>query len=302
MNHCYPASQGGWQKYTDNPVLGGPDIGTCFDVQVLEQPDGYIMYFSWRPHQSLAVATSPDGIHWSAPQIILSPRPESGWEDDINRGYVVRLDGEYHLWYAGQSRGYSRIGYARSSDGLHFERVQSAPVMIPQLPWEKESVYNPCVHFDAETGLFRMWYAGGETYEPNALGYAESTDGIDWRKHPVNPIFVHGKAPYDQARIGACDIHRTADYGYLMFYIGYEDIDTARICMAASPDGITRWRRAASNPILSPTNNAWDASACYKPSVIWSEKLQQWMLWYNGRNGSAEYIGLAIHPGRELEF
>lgn len=302
MSDRYSPAQGNWQKHPANPVLGGPAMGTCFDVQVVYAAGVYTMYFSWRPRRSLATATSRDGIRWSEPEIILGPRPESGWEDDINRGYVVRQGEIRHLWYAGQARGYSRIGYAVSRAGGPFERVGELPVMIPELPWEKESVYNPCVLFDPARKLFRMWYAGGETYEPNSLGYAESANGVTWHKSPLNPIFVHGDQPYDRNRVGACDIIPTDDYGYLMFYIGYQDIDTARICMAKSPDGLTRWQRAATNPILSPDPDRWDGSACYKPAVLWNPELEQWMLWYNGRHGLDEYIGLAIHSGRRLEF
>ena len=49
----------GWQKRGEGPVLGSPELGTCFDVNVI--PDGsakYNMYFSWRPKRALAVAIS----------------------------------------------------------------------------------------------------------------------------------------------------------------------------------------------------------------------------------------------------
>ena len=78
-----------------------------------------------------------------------------------------------------------------------------------------------------------------------------------------------------------------------MFYIGYEDIDTARICVAKSQNGITEWKKCPLNPIISPDKDSWDADACYKPSVIWNEQEQKWMLWYNGRRGSDEFIGMA---------
>ena len=87
-----------------------------------------------------------------------------------------------------------------------------------------------------------------------------------------------------------------------MFYIGYEDIDTARICLARSKNGITAWERCPANPIISPTPDSWDADACYKPSVICDEENNRRLLWYNGRKGGAEYIGLAIHVGLDLGF
>ena len=41
-----------------------------------------------------------------------------------------------------------------------------------------------------EDGKYRMWYSGGEQYEPNAIGYATSSDGIRWRQCSSNPIFA----------------------------------------------------------------------------------------------------------------
>src|SRR5215813_8530684 len=91
------AAQGvsaGWQKYTGNPVLGG-QYGTCFDICVLRLDDKFRMWLSWRPKKSIAISDSVDGIHWSAPQIVLGPDPSSGWENDINRPVVVQHSGKY---------------------------------------------------------------------------------------------------------------------------------------------------------------------------------------------------------------
>ena len=147
-----------------------------------------------------------------------------------------------------------------------------------------------------------MWYAAGEQYEPNVLAYATSKDGIHWDKLPANPIFNGFKdQPYERDRVGACQIVK-ADGWHYMFYIGYEDIDTARICVARSRNGVTNWERNPYNPIVSPTIGSWDENACYKPSVVRDEKNNCWLLWYNGRNKSAEYIGMVIHEGLDLGF
>ncbi len=291
----------GWVKFKGNPVLGSTELGTCFDVHVHRIETGFRMYFSWRPQCSLAFVESSDGINWNEPQIILGPNPESGWEDNLNRNCVVIRNGIHHMWYTGQARGFSRIGYAESSDGVNYRRVSCEPVMIPEFPWEKESVMNPFVKWDEKRGIYRMWYAAGETYEPNALGYAESRDGIRWQKSPLNPILVHGDDFWDRNRVGGCEVVECCDGSWLMFYIGYEDIDTARICAARSPDGVTRWQRLKTNPLISPDPGSWDAAACYKPSPWYDPSKKRWMIWYNGRNGNAEYVGLAIHEGYELE-
>ena len=302
MKHQYPETSGGWKKYSGNPVLGGPEMGTCFDVFVLQEAGEYQMHFSWRPKKSLAVCRSTDGIHWSEPEILLSSNPESGWEDGLNRNTVLHKDGIWHMWYTGQARGHSWIGYATSTDGHHWQRMSPQPVLFSERPFEGASVMNPFVAWDEDTGLFRMWYSAGETYEPNVLCYATSPDGLHWSKLPANPIFTkNSENPFEQERVGACQILRLDGWHYL-FYIGYEDIDTARICVARSRNGITQWQRLPANPIVSPTAGEWDADACYKPFAIRDDANNRWLLWYNGRKQHAEYIGLVIHEGLDLGF
>ena len=288
-----------FKKYGDGPIFGGDELGTCFDVYVWRDNGRYRMDFSWRTNLSLAVTFSDDGIHWEPPQVTLPPDPNSGWEDKVNRNCVLKVDDKYKMWYTGQARGHSFIGYAESDDGIHFQRIGTEPVLYCERAWEGFSVMNPCVLY--ENGKYRMWYAAGETYEPNVLAYAESADGIHWRKSPINPIYVKDKnAPYECNRVGGCQVVKTEDMGYVMLYIGYADIHTACICAAHSPDGITRWERSSLNPLVVPTPDGWDGDACYKPAFLWNEDTQQWMLWYNGRVGRSERIGFATKDGREL--
>lgn len=114
---------GKWVKYENNPVLGGGDLGTVFDICVLKDSDSYKMYSSWRPQKSIALSTSKDGKNWSAPQIVLPPVEGSSWEADMNRPVVVYKDGLYHMWYTGQNDGKSWIGYAISKDGYNLSLI-----------------------------------------------------------------------------------------------------------------------------------------------------------------------------------
>lgn len=291
---------GEWVKYEKNPVLGGGELGTVFDICVLKDDSGYKMYCSWRPKQSLALSTSADGKNWSAPQIILGPTDANSWENDLNRLVVVLKDRVYHMWYTGQADGKSWIGYATSTDGLHFTRQSNDPVLSPVEAWEKVAVMCPHVVWDNNEKLFKMWYSGGEQYEPDAIGYATSPDGLHWTKYAKNPVFVaDANKSWEQHKVTACQvIKRKSDY--LMFYIGFHDIDFAQIGMARSENGIDNWERYTDNPIISPTPGAWDESANYKPFAI--QEKDRWMLWYNGRNQHLEQIGLVIHEGTYLNF
>lgn len=161
--------RGNWRKYAGNPVLGEPG-DFRFDNHVLLHEGGYRMYFSWRKYYSIAMTESPDGVHWTEPRLVLQPRPETRWEDDINRPTLVAKDGRYHMWYSGQTAGRaftsatwtdnyleaatnedgtSDIGYAVSVDGIHWDR-REIPVLRPAAAWERSSLMCPSVLWDEE--------------------------------------------------------------------------------------------------------------------------------------------------------
>jgi len=289
----------GWVKYEGNPVLGG-SYGTCFDISVLKEGDTYRMWFSWRPRKSVALAESKDGIHWSEPLIVLGPNAATDWEEDINRPVVVKREDGYHMWYTGQARSHSWIGYATSTDGRTWKRMSEKPVLSPEKPWEKVALMCPHVMWDAQKKRFRMWYSGGEQYEPDAIGYATSPDGLNWTKWEANPVFKPDpNNPWEQHKVAGCQVVKHGGW-YLMFYIGYRDTDHAQIGLARSKDGLTGWERHLANPIVRPGKNQWDHDACYKPYAIFDGK--RWLLWYNGRHGGPEQIGLVIHEGKDLGF
>jgi beta-1,2-mannobiose phosphorylase / 1,2-beta-oligomannan phosphorylase len=290
-------TNGGWIKHNANPVLGGK-FGTIFDISVLKDKDNFRMWSSWRPQKSVALSESTDGVHWTDPEIVLGPAA-TGWEDDINRPVVVKCEDGYHLWYTGQTQSQSWIGYAQSADGKKWKRMSDKPVISPDTPWEKTSVMCPHVEWDDKESIFKMWYSGGEQYEPDAIGYATSRDGLHWDKRASNPVFASDpKTQWEQAKVTACQVIRHKNW-YVMFFIGFENTDLARIGIARSKDGITNWIRHPANPIIAP-GSGWDASAVYKPYAILDKG--KWMLWYNGRNNAVEQIGMAVHQSEDLGF
>ena len=289
-----------WVKYEGNPVLGG-DLGVCFDVSLTRENDVFKMWFSWRTKGSIGYTESVDGIHWKEPIVVLPPR-DSGWEKIVNRCSVVRRGELYYMWYTGQTDKTSQIGFAISRDGVHWDRPSDQPVLKSEEEWEKTSAMCPDVQWDEEEQLFKMRYSAGEQYEPNAIGYATSPDGTHWTKYASNPIFVPDKSnAWEQHKVTACQVLKRDEW-YYMFYIGFENEHLARIGIARSRDGISEWERCKSNPIVSPDKDKWDADACYKPFVIYDEKEELWRLWYNGRRGNVEQIGLVTRKGEKLDF
>lgn len=304
-NNKIRGTRGGWVKYPGNPVLGG-DLGTCFDVSVIDEEGIFSMYFSWRDKKSIALVTGTDGIHWSEPEICIAPKDtEERWEDDLNRPSVLRKDGLWHMWYTGQyhedeRNGTSQIFHAQSKDGIHFERTSHEPVLRPDTEWEQTSTMNPCVVWDEKNQRYQMWYSAGAQYEPKAIGYAESKDGIHWEKYKANPVFqANPDNMWENHKTAGCQVIRREN-DYLMLYIGYYDEDYAQIGMAKSSDGKTNWIRYENNPIIAPDERKWDGDADYKPYAICRNNI--WFLWYNGRLGKKEQIGLVLHEGKDLGF
>jgi len=301
------AGAGTWVKYGDKPVLGDTRLGTCFDISVQTNgPAPYTMYFSWRPRNSIALVRSNDALTWTQePEFCLRENRASGWEDIVNRCTVVKKDGIWHMWYTGQhlkDNYKGRIGYARSTDGVHFERVQKDPVMVATEPYEQPTVMCPHVLWDAKRQLWRMWYSAGNTYEPNCICYAESKDGIKWEKWAKNPMFSQGpRESWFRDRVAGNEVHQLPDGRFVLFFCGYPDMDTGHVGCAISPDGIHDWKPIGQNPLVIPEPGTWDSSSCYKSSVLRDEKHNRWLLWYNGRSGGPEYVGCVMHEGLDLE-
>lgn len=311
--------QGGWRKYEHNPVIG-EEGDFCFDNHVLKVGDKLRMYFSWRTYYSIAYTESEDGLSWGERHVVLSPRDEILWEEDLNRPAIDFRDGEYRMWYSSQTtggfnkgkwvdsyieaskedKGGSVIGYAVSKDGENWKRFNE-PVLVPDQPWEKKSLMCPTILWDEEKKIYKMWYCGGGWFEPDAIGYGESKDGVHWKKQENNPVFTPEKNNlWERAHVAGCQVIKM-DGWYYMFYIGYEDLFKARICLARSKDGITGWERHKENPIISPgLPGAWDCESIYKPFLYYDEENDRWLMYFNARTGTTERIGIAIHEGKDF--
>ena len=143
-----------------------------------------------------------------------------------------------------------------------------------------------------------MWYAGGERYEPDAIGYATSPDGIKWQKHSANPIFV-GQGGWEGRKIGPFTVRHVRDT-YYAFYNAMDEQDKgdgvgySRIGMARSSDGITQWERHPDNPLIDlGPRGSWDDHSVYRACPLLSEN--KWLVWYNAARSAdrKEAIGFA---------
>ena len=117
------------------------------------------------------------------------------WNESGSGVPSVLYDGAtYHMWYCGfDQNGYSGIGYASSTDGIIWNEYPENPVLTPgdENSWDGSVIESHCIIYD--DSCFKMWYTG---YNNNitdvhaCIGYATSTDGINWNKYEGNPVIT----------------------------------------------------------------------------------------------------------------
>ncbi len=189
-----------WKEHPSSPVLR-PKGEPHWEGNRLNQPrvtkvteTHWRMYYTgwgqglWR----MGLAESFDaGITWKrhsdGPVMPLGP-PGSDDSEAACVPMVIRVDGQWKMWYTASGNRKKAIGiaYATSSDGVHWDKYPGGHVMpvIKSSKWETGVVSRPYVmHAD---GVYKMWYSmRGPAYR---IGYAESADGIRWERSPANPI------------------------------------------------------------------------------------------------------------------
>lgn len=295
----YSLAKNAWVKH-ESPVIKMPDNTAIFDVAVLYDHGTLHMWSSVRAQKSIGYSRSQDGITWSPLSIVMVPSGSS-WQHNINRITVITSPDDPQvllMWWTGQNFETQRssIGMASSHDGgLSWRQLNGGnPVLQPTEDWEMTNVMCPHVLWDKQLGVFRIWYSAGEFNEPNAIGYATSVDGIVWEKPHATPIFSALGTAHEHHKVAGCQVLQFGGW-HVMFYICYESETLARICVARSRDGITHWIRSIANPIIQPTTGTWDEEATYKPFVV-RRMNQSMFLFYNGRKGEQESIGVATWP------
>jgi hypothetical protein len=231
----------------------------------------------------------------------VSPEPvfdlgELGSFDDggVSGSCIVEHGGDRYLYYSGWSRGvsvpfYLFVGCA-VSDGGPFVRVSQAPI-LERNEFDPYLTASPWVL--VEGGLWRMWYVSGTRWrlQGNAakhwyhVKYAESDDGISWRRN--GHVCIDYANELEHA-IGRPCVVRHGDR-YEMWFCARGD--AYRLGFAESDDGLT-WRRHDDQARLDGRDEAWEAEMQAYPVVF--EVAGRRLMLYNGNGYGRTGIGLAV--------
>jgi hypothetical protein len=217
---------------------------------------------------------------------------------------VVTHEGRKYLYYCGWNtsttvRYRNCIGLAISDDdGVTFRRAFAGPIM-DRTKDEPQMVVTP--HVIIEDGLWKMWYCGCTEWkildgvaEPQYLiKYAESDDGINWRRD--NRTIIAYK--HESEAIGRpVVVHE--DGLYKMWYC-YRNIDHYRtdktksyhIGYAESTDNVI-WERKDDQAGLELSAEGWDSEMTAYPYIV--DYNGNRYLFYNGNGFGRSGFGYAL--------
>ncbi|MEZ5499976.1 MAG: hypothetical protein R3E77_11185 [Steroidobacteraceae bacterium] len=204
------------------------------------------------------------------------------------RSIVKVAAGDYRMWYEAiaNSANDTQIAYATSSNGSNW--VKRGIVLSYSQSWEKNEVAPTAVLFDADAGLWKLWYHGGGNGAPRYIGYATSTDGLAWTKYSGNPVLSPGVAgAWDDGYVADVKVLRLGASDYRMWYKGVNATSgRAQVGYALSSDGV-RWSKYSGNPVFVPGNpGQWDDGSINGVTVVHDRGL--FHLWYPAlRSGGA---------------
>jgi predicted GH43/DUF377 family glycosyl hydrolase len=241
-----------WTRYSGNPVftIGAAsawDSSTVNEPWVIREGGEYKLWYIGQKFsltagitsQSVGYATSADGLHWTrySGNPVLSAGQYGEFDDRfVNRPVVLSTGSGYVMYYIGSSKesGNSIMGMATSRDGMHW--TKKGKVGIPKVAggWDGYGFQ----YFGGVMTLgdqFVVAYTGHPSPNvPNRIGFATSTDGVNWTPYGGNPAITSGNLDWDKNGVLA-PMSVSVGNKYFVYYSGVDSNNIYRIGIAQLP-------------------------------------------------------------------
>jgi predicted GH43/DUF377 family glycosyl hydrolase len=208
---------------------------------------------------------------------IMAPKGDGFESAGVFNPAVVKKDGKFVMLYRAQDKsGTSRLGYAHSTDGIHFIR-RSEPVLAPETDYEKDGgVEDPRLVKIGST--YYLTYTGYNKKDAQ-LCLATSKDLIHWERKGIIMPAYKGRWNMGWPKSGA--ILTTKINGrYWMYYLGDSAKDVHETGVAYSSD-LIHWTEVLDQPLVRSRPGYFDAKVVEPgPPPIMTER--GILLIYNG--------------------
>ncbi len=268
--------------------------------------DRYRIYFGSRNKDNITQPgyieidmKNPTEILFTSPEPVLKSGQPGLFDDSaVWCHWIIQHNAHYSMYYNGWVKGvsvpyYSSIGSAISRDGgKTFKRYSRAPIM-DRNDIDQYNTGGPCILVD--DGLWRMWYWSAVGFEIESakpmyhyhIKYAESTDGVHWKRDGIVCIDFKYKGETRIAR--PCVIKEEGIYK--MWYCYAIDDRGYRIGYGESDDGV-HWVRKDEEVGMDVSESGWDSEMICYPFVF-EHKGQKFMLYCGNEYGKTGF-GYAI--------
>ncbi|HVH87742.1 MAG TPA: glycoside hydrolase family 130 protein [Terriglobales bacterium] len=194
-------------------------------------------------------------VLWSSPTPLISPSGSGAASAGSFNPAAVRVGNKTVLLYREQdTAGTSRIGYASSTDGIHFT-VRARPVLAPEADYEKDGgVEDPRVLKIGDT--YYMTYTGYNKHDAQ-LCLATSKDLLHWSRKGILLPAYKGNWNTGWTKSGAI-VPTKINGKWWMYYLGTEP-DKRDYMGLASSDDLLHWTDATRVPVLPRRAGAFDS-------------------------------------------
>ncbi len=238
---------------------------------------------------SVGAQTSADAplkitVDWSSPTPLISPSGSGAASAGTFNPAAVRVGNKTILLYREQDKeGTSRIGYASSTDGVHFA-LRNQPVLQPETDYEKDGgVEDPRVLKIGD--MYYMTYTGYNKRDAQ-LCMATSKDLIHWERKGILLPAYKGSWNTKWTKSGAI-VPEKINGKWWMYYLGTKS-DNRDYMGLASSDDLLHWVDATQEPVLPRNAGAFDSHVMEPgpPPLITSKGI---LLIYNGADDNLVY-------------
>jgi len=289
-----------WQRSPANPLLprGMNSRPVVIDAETVRVyygnrgTGGGICYFDVDPAAPEKIKAGPVGP-------IITTGPAGSYDDDwvLCPEPVWISPTHVRMYYAAKKKGgfFAKTWSLACADSLDGGATWTKHAGNPLQTatddeWESGAVGFTSVERD-DRG-WRMWYLGTDR-DANAvkqIGYATSSDGLTWDRHPNNPVIAVD--PTNEWERGAVAVARVIRDGrlYRAWYCCYPRNDTYAIGSAESVDGLT-WVRTPNNPVLKGDGTGFDSAMTAYPGAV--RVGDRYLMYYSGNAYGGQGIGLA---------
>jgi len=233
-------------------------------------------------------------------QPVLSPQ-ENTWESAGTFNPAVILhNGKFVMLYRAQdAAGTSRLGYAESTDGIHFAR-HLKPVLSPEMEYEKSGgIEDPRL---VQIGSSYYLTYTGYNKKDAQLCLARSQDLVHWERLGVILPAYQGKWNRGWTKSGAILPEKIAGK-FWMYWLGTANDKTDQMGISSSDD-LVHWREELDVPVLPRRAGMFDSRVVEPgpPPILTPEGI---VLIYNGADDHLVYrTGIAVfdraNPGKVL--